>query len=75
MHKKNKKCVSEQEIGAYIDGRLSSDLKDAVDKRLTECKQCWEEFAAISQYVVQKENTPDEEVPAYMILPRFLLLR
>jgi hypothetical protein len=66
MHKKNE-CLSEHEIGAYMDSTLSSDLREDFEKRLIECKQCWEDFVAISQSIIQKDEISAEDAPEYII--------
>jgi hypothetical protein len=66
MHSETRKCLSDAEIGAYIDGRLSSEGKASFESHLVECKLCRSEFIALSRVIVQKD-TPAEEVPGYLI--------
>ncbi len=66
MHSESRKCLNEAEIGAYIEGRLSSEGKASFEGHLVECKLCRSEFVAISRVIVGK-HTPAEETPAHLI--------
>jgi hypothetical protein len=67
MHSDNKRCLSEFEVGAYIEGNLSSDRKESFERHLVECKHCWREFVAINRMIINKDDLAVEEVPEYLI--------
>ena len=67
MNSENKKCLSEFELEAYLEGKLSSDRKESVNKHFNECGQCREEFNAINQIVIQGDDMAVEEVPEHII--------
>ncbi|MBI5664007.1 MAG: hypothetical protein HZC49_02785 [Nitrospirae bacterium] len=66
MQPETRKCLSEAEIGAYLEGRLSSDGKESFEGHLVECKICRREFAAITRVIVRKDDFA-EEAPAHLI--------
>lgn len=66
MRTESRKCLSETEIGAYLEGRLSSSGKEAVDGHVAACNKCWKDFVAVSR-VMNREDAADENVPEYLI--------
>lgn len=66
-HTDKKRCFSEFELGAYMEGRLSQEERDALDERLAACTSCWNEFVAINRAIIQKDELADENVPEYLI--------
>ncbi len=67
MFSGKKKCLSEFEIGSYIDGKLSSEKKDVIEKHFVECKKCWNEFISIQRVITAKAELDREEVAEGMI--------
>lgn len=67
MHQKNEKCLSDFEFGAYLEGKLSSDEKGAIDERFIECEHCREEFIAVNRVISQKDDAVIEELPEHLI--------
>lgn len=66
MHR-DRKCLSELELAAYMEGRLSQGGKEAIDKCLSECVECRDEFLAINNISAMKDGLPPGEVPEYLI--------
>ena len=67
MHSGTKKCFSETEVGAYIDEKLLSEEKAALEKRLFDCKTCGDEFISITGIIAQKDKTESGDVPDHLI--------
>jgi hypothetical protein len=59
-------CISETELGAYIDGTLTEEKKNVIEKHFVHCSKCWNEFIAVRQVMTVK-NGPEEEVPERVI--------
>lgn len=66
MHR-HKKCLSEVELGAYIEGRLSPDKKESLDRRLAECRECRRELAAVKQVLSCKDPVRMQDAPEALI--------
>lgn len=67
MFSGKKKCLTEFELGAYIDGDLPSEKRESIENHFADCKKCWNEFLAVRQ-AISASSAPDaEEVPARMI--------
>jgi len=67
MDKHNKKCLTDYEIGAYIDGKLPDFEKEAIENNLFACKECWEDFVTIKQAVIHGDDELSEEMPASLM--------
>ena len=67
MHTGTKKCFSEIELGAFLEGKLSSEEKDALKLRIFECKPCWDELISITGIIAQKDKTESGDVPGHLI--------
>jgi hypothetical protein len=66
MDKHNKKCLTDYEIGAYMDGNLPDSEKEALENSLFACKECWEDFVTIKQAVIHDDELT-EEMPASLM--------
>lgn len=66
MHSDNKH-LSDFELGAYIEGRLSTEKKELFEKRLTEDKDAMDEFVVINRVIIQKDNLLIKDVPQHLI--------
>ena len=66
MRSYKKKCLSESELGAYIEGRLLPDKKESIDNHLVECNNCWEDFVSVNRAVIQQLPVIDD-VPEHLI--------
>ena len=58
----DKKCLGDTEIGAYIEGRLSPEKKEALERCLDGCPECRMELAAIRRMIIG-ESPQKDEVP------------
>jgi len=67
MHSGTKKCFSEIELGAFLEGKLSDEEKDALELRVHKCKTCWEEFISITGIVTQEDKTGTVDIPEHLI--------
>jgi len=67
MFSGKKKCLSEFEIGAYIDGNLPEEKRDDIEKHFADCNKCWDEFVEIQRVITLKSGLDPEEVPAGML--------
>ncbi len=61
------KCLSDTDFGAYRDGNLSLREKDAIDRHVTACKQCWSDFVAIHRVVLDEQEDESGTVPEYLV--------
>ena len=66
MRSERRKCLSDSEIGAYIEGSLSSGRKESFESHLAGCQECWKEFIAINR-VINRKDAPAENVPEYLM--------
>jgi hypothetical protein len=66
MRSEGRKCLSDSEFGAYIEGGLSSGRKEAIESHLAGCQKCWKEFVAINRVII-REDAPVENVLEYLI--------
>jgi hypothetical protein len=67
MRSDNKRCLSESEFGAYVEGSLSAVKKASINEHLVECQHCRQEFAAINSVIIQKDDMVEEDAPEYLI--------
>lgn len=61
------RCLSDFELGAYLDGRLSDSEREDLKRRLSQCTECREEVAAIGDIMRRKEAPVDDMMPEYLI--------
>jgi hypothetical protein len=67
MKTDDKKCFSAFDIGAYIEGSLSSDQRESFERHLAGCHKCWSEFVAVNRVIMNKDDVVNEDAPAYMV--------
>lgn len=67
MRTEKKKCFSEFDVGAYIEGSFSSDQQESFERHLSGCHECWSEFVAINRVIMNKDSVATEDVPDNMI--------
>lgn len=67
MDRHNKKCLSDYEIGAYIDGKLTDAEKEPIENRLFSCKECWEDFVTVKKTIIHGDAEPVEEMPVSLV--------
>lgn len=61
------KCLSEIEVGAYIDGTLSPEKRDKVERHFVDCSKCWNEFIALQRVLTTKNQFDQEDAPEAVI--------
>ncbi|MBI5196387.1 MAG: hypothetical protein HZA10_08695 [Nitrospirae bacterium] len=66
MHPDNK-SLSDLEIAAYMEGRLSSEKKESFERRLSEDRQCMDMLVAINRVITRKDSLPIGDVPQHLI--------
>ncbi|MBI5055717.1 MAG: zf-HC2 domain-containing protein [Nitrospirae bacterium] len=67
MHPEHRKCLSDFEISAYIDGRLSPEERQSFEQALMECEDCRGNFGAIRSVILKKDDRNLEDVPEHII--------
>ena len=67
MKTDHKKCLSDIEMGAYIEGSLSPDMKETFETHFASCDQCWSTLAAVNSVIMNKDDVATEDAPDYMI--------
>lgn len=67
MQTGNKKCLSEFQLGAYLEGKLPPDEKGSMEMHIMECRQCREELLAVRLVTDAKDDRAFDDVPEHLI--------
>jgi len=67
MKTDDKKCFSEFEMGAYIEGSLSPEMKEAFENHFASCDHCWSEFVELNRVIIKESDMLAGEVPEHLI--------
>ena len=67
MHKQDKKCLTETELAAYVDDKLSAFEREDIERSLSLCDECREEFIALQRVMISKDVTDVGDAPEYLI--------
>jgi hypothetical protein len=67
MERHNRKCLNDNELGAYMEGRLSEIEKDSLEKRLFACRECWEDFVMMKQAIIHNDEEAENELPPHLM--------
>jgi len=66
MHN-NRNCLTEFDLGAYLDGKLPLDRRTAVEQVLAECPDCLRELVALRRLTIRNTNDT-EDVPERAVI-------
>lgn len=68
MFSKKNKCLSEIEVGAYMDGTLSPEKREEVERHFVDCSRCWNEFIALQRILTKEKQFDQEDAPERVIM-------
>lgn len=66
MHSCNT-CLSDVEIGSYIEERLSPEERKAVEKRLEDCNECRKDLIGIRELLGKEDVLQANDAPEHLI--------
>ncbi len=66
MHK-DRGCLTEFDLGAYMDGKLAIDRREVVEQKLAECPDCLRELIALRRLTGRHDNDT-EDIPERAII-------
>ncbi len=66
MHS-DKSCLSEFDLGAYLDGKLSLGRREAVERVMAECPDCLQELITLRHLCTSDDNLA-EDIPERAII-------
>ena len=67
MKRDDTQCLSEYQMGAYMEGNLSPDMKEAAENHFASCSQCWSEFLAMNRVILKESDGTEREVPGHLV--------
>ncbi|RJQ49790.1 MAG: zf-HC2 domain-containing protein [Nitrospiraceae bacterium] len=69
MRTKNehKKCLTETELGAYVEDRLSPSEREDLEGHLLLCDQCRDEFIAVRRVMIRDDVVDVIEAPDHLM--------
>jgi len=66
MHQGNR-CLTDEEIGAFLEGRLDTRSRDLLEMHLEGCGKCLNEIATLNRGLTSQDGLSFSEVPARLI--------